>query len=107
MECAGSAIKGGVSVAQINSFFIKGKEDEIHKAAIKSQLTELINKELIVGVLEDYDQVEINNVIDKLKKTKASGLAIQKIKVAADLLKNIFTRERKLYWMEEQQKLIS
>ena len=38
MECAGSAIKG-VSVAQINSFFIKGKEDEIHKAAIKSQLT--------------------------------------------------------------------
>ena len=70
-------------------------------------MTELINKELIVGVLEDYDQVEINNVIDKLKITKASGLAdFKKIKVAADLLKKISSQEKeKLYWMEEQQKI--
>tara|TARA_X000000950_G_C13766478_1_gene599097 strand:+ start:1 stop:876 length:876 start_codon:yes stop_codon:yes gene_type:complete len=107
MECANSAIKAGVSVAQINSFFIKGKEDKIHKAAIKSQLTELLNKELLVGVLEDYDQVEINNVIDKLKMTKASGLVdFKKIKVAADLLKKISSQEKEnLYWLEEQQKI--
>ena len=60
-------------------------------------MTELINKELIVGVLEDYDQVEINNVIDKLKITKASGLADFKNKSRCRFIeKNIFTRERKV-----------